>query len=328
MPNIFLYSALLIIGASGSFTRCYANVFSCKELIDTLIIDADTIYIERDLISVPEDSLLENATQPSRNNSHPWSVALSAGVNLTAARITSNSTELISLNDFLGIPYSPRANEVLGADFGYRFLQLPGSIGTIELSAFSGYAFNKIDLGFTSIKNEFELIKDSVVFFHGDEGILNMGFFFRTGAPGEGEVDSVDISLYRPKISCRTHDFFLKLRGTLDLGFRKTRFYAETGVIRRFVAPNSSNAVFYFMNESGYYQVLESKQIRPANLIVPHIGLGIEKNFAEDTVNPEKLFLVGASINASLPRSTIYNNELLSIEIGNLSFNAFVRFFL
>jgi hypothetical protein len=328
MLKIFVYSALLFIGALGSSLHCRASAFSLKELIDTLIIDSDTIYIERDLISIADDSLSENSSRTSRNNSHPWSVSLSAGVNITDTRITSNSAELIPLNDFLSIPYSPLANQVGGADFGYRFLQLPGSIGTIELSALTGYSFNKIDFGFSSVENELELNADSIVFFRGDEGILNMGYFVVTGAPGEGEVDSVDISLNRPRISSRTHDLSLKLRGTLDLGFRKTRFYAETGVIRRFVAPHSSNGVFYFMNENGYYQVLESKQIRPVNLIVPHIGLGIEKNFAEDTGNPEQLFLIGASIHASLPRSTIYNDEFLSIEISNFSFNAFVRFFL
>ena len=327
MPRICYYSAVLTFGVLFSSLHSWGISSFFKVHIDTLIIDSDTIYIERDEISIISDTLSEKSANPIPKNSHPWSASISTGLNLTGARLNANSAEFLPLDDFLGSPYKPMPSMSVGADFGFRFLRLPSNRGTIELSACGGYIQNKIVIGYTGIKDPSELENDSIEFFSADGGILNMGFFVVTGGPGVGEVDTVDISLNSSKISYRTHDVAMKLRATLNLGQRNLRWFAETGVIRRFIEPQTSDETFYFINASGSYQVLESEQVRPGNLLVPHFALGLEKSVETSLVNKDQFFVLGAVFNASLPSSMIYNDEFFSIELRSFSLNAFARFF-
>lgn len=327
MPRIYYYSAVLTLGALCSSLHSWGFSSFFKVHIDTLIIDSDTIYIEKDEISSTSDTVSEKSANPIHKNSHPWSASISTGLNITDARLNANSAEFLPLDDFLGSPYKPMPSMSVGADFGFRFLRLPSIRGTIELSACGGYIHNKVVIGYTGIKDPFELENDSIEFFSADGGVLNMGYFVVTGGPDDGEVDTVDISLNSSKISYRTHDVAAKLRATFNPAHRKVMWFAETGVIRRYVEPQTSDDTFYFINENGSYQALESEQVRPGNLLVPHFAVGMERSVETSLVNQDQFFTLGAVFNASLPSSMIYNDDFFSIELRSFSFNAFARFF-
>ncbi len=322
---IFFSTILLATACPNLSFAVSSTAFSLSS--DTLIIDSDTIYIEQDQVMLPEDSLPSEAFLPARKSLHPWSLSFLSGANLTHTEVYANNSSLLPLAQFMGNAIKPQLNLALGTDIGFRFLTLPGELGTIELSAMLGYLYNRVKISCTSIQDNAQLAEDSIVFFKEDGGLLNMGYFVVTESPDIGEVDSVDIALAYPKISFTSHDLALKLRATLNKGSRKARVFLETGIIRRFIGASNSNNQFYFLNETGQYNVIPVDQVKPAKLIVPHFGLGIEGKVNPDAAIQDRFLTLGATLNASFPSSTIYSDAYFSMDIRNYSLYVFARYF-
>lgn len=276
---------------------------------------------------LPEDSLPAEALRQVSKSSHPWCVSFLSGVNLTHTSVYGNDGALIPLTRFMGNTNKPQINLAVGTEIGFRFLELPGELGTIELSAMTGYLYNRVKIGYTSVQDEAQLNEDSIIFFKEDSGLLNMGFFVVTDTPDIGEVDSVDIALNYPKIAFTSHDVAIKLRATLNKGARRPRFFVETGIIRRFVNSVTSGLPFYFINETGEYHAVLPQQVRPGKLIVPHFGIGFEAKLTPLSMNQDRFLMVGASMNTSMPSSTIYSDAYFSMDIRNYALYVFARYF-
>ncbi len=326
MSRIFLNSFLLCLGAISLAQTCVAAKMSWIASADTLIIDSDTIYIEQDQVQLPEDSLPSENLKRSKLHSNPWSASFAIGINLTHPEILKNSSEFQPLNDFIGLPYKPQPNVVAGGDIGYRFLSILGNQGTIELAAISGYQFNKVKIGYSSVDDPAELNKDSLLFFKEDAGELLMGYFVVTSTPLIGEADSSYIFLRKSKLNFQAHDVVIKLRATLNNGPRRARFFFETGVVQRFMRVSSSEESIYFLNENGKYNIIEVDQMKPRNIIAPHFAFGTEKRFDEG-INQDRYFTLGATFSASLPAASFYGNDYFDIEVRNYALQVFARYF-
>lgn len=326
MPRIFLNSIILWMGVIVLAPSCVAASSLWMITGDTLIIDSDTIYIEQDQVQLPEDSLPGENVKRSRVPSNPWSASLSVGVNVTHPEILKNSVEFQPLNDFIGLPYKLQPNVVAGADLGYRFLSIPGNQGTIELAAISGYQFNKVKMGFSAVDNPLELTKDSLLFFKEESGELLMGYFFVTGQPSQGEADSTYIFLRKAKLNFQSHDVSVKLRATLSNGPRRTRFFFETGIVKRFTQGAQTDERIYFINGNGSYKVVEAQHMKVRSIIVPHFAIGAEKR-VDPEINQDTYLTLGASFSASLPAAAFYGDDYFDIEIRSYALQVFARYF-
>jgi len=326
LRSCFYNIVLFVVAASlplGVFATNDCSFF----VADTLIIDSDTIYIEQDQVLLPEDSL-PSAAQPLRQFRRPQlSASFSLGANVTQSSFQSISGAFTPLNEFVGMAHTPQANVAAGADVGVKFLTLKGNLGNIELSAIAGYSFNKMKFRYATIEDPLQLNADSVLFFEAQENELLMGFFTLTEPPFIGEVDTLYVPLQSSLLDYRTHDVSVKLRATLNRGTRRARYFLETGIVKRFVAMQSTDDSFYFMNENGSYISTMANQVKPGNLLVPHFAIGAEKSIFADGATQDRFFTLGAFVNLSVPSVMIYEDELMTIESSNSGVHVFARYF-
>jgi len=294
---------------------------------DTLIIDSDTIYIEQDEVLLPEDSLSTGTRQIKQTRRNPLSASLSVGANFTQTNVQSMSGAFTPLNQFVGLGHKLQVNLAAGGDVGVQFLTLKGKLGDIELSAIAGYALNKIKIRYSTIKDPLQLNADSVLFFDAQDSELLMGFFTLTEPPFVGEVDTLSIPLQSSVLSYRSHDVSAKLRATLNRGNRRARYFLETGIVRRFVAMQSTEESFYFLNENGSYSSTVANRMKSGNLLVPHFAVGAEKSILVGGTTQDRFFTLGAVVNLSVPSVMIYEDERMSMECKNYGVHFFARYF-
>jgi len=323
----FFYSIFLCSAAA-----CLPlSVFACNEVYflaaDTLIIDSDTIYIEQDQVLLPEDSLPASAQQLNRIARPHGSVSLSVGANVTQPTFQSTSQAFTPLNEFVGLAHAPQVNVTAGADFGVDFLTLRGNFGDLQLTAIAGYTINKIKIRYATIEDPLILNADSLLFFEAQDSELLMGFFTLTEPPFIGEVDTLYVPFESSFLDYRSNDVSAKLRATLNRGPRRTRYFLETGIVRRFVKTQSSEDSFYFLNETGAYTSTKANQVRLVNLLVPHFAVGAEKSIFTGGATQDRFFTLGAVVNLSVPSAMIYEDERMTIDSKNYSIHVFGRYF-
>ena len=321
------YNIILIVVAAGLPLNVFANNDCFFLGTDTLIIDSDTIYIEQDQVLLPEDSL--PSVNPIRKQilRPQFSASCSLGANISQSTFQSMSGAFTPLNEFVGMAHTPQVNLAVGADFGAKFLTLKGNLGDIELSAIAGYSFNKIKIRYVSIEDPLQLNADSVLFYNAQDNELLMGFFTLTEPPFIGEVDTLYVPLQSALLDYRSHDVSAKLRATLNRGNRRARYFLETGIVKRFVAMQSTEDSFYFLNENGSYTSTMSNQVKPGNLLVPHFAVGAERNIVADGASQDRFFTLGTVVNLSVPSVMIYEDELMIIESKNFGIHVFARYF-
>ena len=321
------YNIILIVVAAGLPLSVFATNGCLVLGADTLIIDSDTIYIEQDQVLLPEDSL-PSAAQPRKQVRRPQlSASFSLGANISQSSFQSMSGAFTPLNEFVGLAHTPQVNLSAGADVGVKFLTLKGSLGNIELSAITGYAFNKVKIRYTTIEDPLQLNADSVLFFEAQDNELLMGFFTLTEPPFIGEVDTLYVPLQSALLDYRSHDVSAKLRATLNRGARRARYFLETGIVKRFVAMQSTEDSFYFLNENGSYTSTMANRVKPGNLLVPHFAIGAEKSILTGSATQDSFFTLGAVVNLSVPSVIIYEDERMTIESKNYGIHVFARYF-
>ena len=72
--------------------------------LDTLIIDGDTVYIERDQIMLPEDSLPGASNKALKKVKRQlWSASVGLGLNVSNGDIQSYEGSLIPLDNVIGL---------------------------------------------------------------------------------------------------------------------------------------------------------------------------------------------------------------------------------
>lgn len=293
---------------------------------DTLIIDGDTIYVEKEEILFAPDSFPERPTlkkvSPAR-----WSAALAAGMNLSNMAVMPFSESQLPLNNFLSTAYKPMLGWTFGAEAGARFLTFRGSAGTIEIAGVAAAALQQARFQFSSIENPGELSVDSTVAYSADNGELLLQYFTLTEPPNIGEVDSIYPQLAEAEIRFGLRDVSAKFRATFYRKPNAVRYFVETGVTRRNVELSMLTNDFYLIQDNQAAVVMDESRWRTSNILVPHFAFGAEKIIQPEGMANRTFWTLGATFQLSAPAATIVRSEQFSIELRSFSLSIYGRFF-
>ncbi len=317
------------------FLTCNAQLFGATEFLsfastDTLIIDGDTIFIERQEGMLISDSTGLSEPGPSRLKRPPlriWNAAIAAGFNTSLTTWESLTSDFQSLDEFLGRKTPPKLNPLVAAEFGGRFAAVRTSGGTFELSVNTGIALNQVVSSFTTVSDFNQLAKDSVLGFGTEANELLVTYFTLTNPPDIGEVDTAFIDLQAAEIKLNTLDIPLKLRVTLQPNGSNTRMFLETGVMRRLITQTDFTGNLLLLNERGEYHPFLAEDFITKRILTPHFALGVERRIPLGNPINQQFYALGALLSASLPGLTWNNSADLSLDVGSVSITAFARFF-
>ena len=328
----FLKGLLVAILAlmSNEFLSASCKPYECFSSVDTLIIDGDTIFIERQEGLLISDSTGLTQPEPSRLKRPPlriWNVAFAAGFNTSGTSWESLTSDFQSLDEFLGRKHPAKLNPLIAAEFGGRFASIRTPGGALELSVNSGIALNQVVSAFTAVSDINQLVRDSVLGFGTEANELFVTYFAVTNPPDIGEVDTAFVDLQAAVLKLNTVDIPLKLRVTLQPNGSSTRFFLETGVMRRLITSKDFSGNLIMLNDRGEFHPFLSDDFQTKRILAPHFAVGVEKRIPMGNAINQKYYALGALLSASIPGLTWNNSADLSFDVGSVSLSAFARFF-
>lgn len=323
--RLIVFSCLLFLIAS--FRAAGAELVFLGHPTDTLILDGDTIYMEPNQVMIPIDSLPEHESGRLKIKKHVLSATIYTGLNVSTYSFQPTSGNLLLLDDFIGNPSSSKTNWVGGFDCAARFLSITGPLGTIELAGAAAFNLNRLKARYTTLKSPEVLQVDSILAFNGSGGEFDVQYLTITEPPDIGEVDSLSAELSQALLDYTAPEVSAKLRITLNRGPRAVRFFMESGVIHRNVRLKSQVNDIYLVNSSGSWQSIKPADLTGTRMLVPHIALGAEIVIPDFLRSREGFFALGASVNASMPMSTISRVDELTLQIGNVGVGLYGRYF-
>ena len=319
-----LFWALLLASSVVFGCRYEVGPFS----VDTLIIDGDTVYIERDQIMLPEDSLPGASNKElKRINRQLWTATVGLGLNVSNGDIQSYEGSLIPLDNFIGLNYAPQPNLAFHADFGACFLSVKTPRGSIDLSAIAGITRNKVKVKYTTLQDPLELNLDSIIGYGNDNHELFVEYFTRTETPEIGEVDSLYPQLKKTILEYGTTDASLKLRATFSRGPKSMRYFVESGIVKRFVTLKPTEDAFYLFNENGGMSLASPSSFSSINILVPHFAAGAEMRIRRSSGSDGSFQTVGAALSGSFPAASLNRGEQLAMQFSNFGISAYFRCF-
>jgi hypothetical protein len=323
---------VLTILALMSNDVLYASCKPCEYFspMDTLIIDGDTIFIERQEGLLISDSTGLTEPEPSRLKRPPlriWNAAVAAGFNTSITSWKSQTSDFESLDEFLGRKTPLKLNPLIAAEFGGRFASIRTAGGVFELSVNTGIALNQVVSAFTTISESNQLVKDSILGFGTEANELFVTYFTVTNPPDIGEVDTAFIDLQGAELKLNVVDIPLKLRVTLQPNGSNTRMFLETGVMRRLITRTDFTGSLIMLNERGEFHQFLSDDFQTKRILAPHFGVGAERRIPMGNAINQKYYALGALLSASIPGLTWNNSADLSFDVGSVSLTAFARFF-
>lgn len=294
---------------------------------DTLIIDGDTIYVEKEEILFSPDSFPSSSPGFRRVRPARWCAALAAGIHVSRMSSVPYSEDQPALNNFLDRPYKPLPGWTFSADAGARFLTLKGSVGTIEVAGITGLALHQARFQFASIENPSELAVDSTIAFKDDNGELLLQYFTLTEPPNIGEVDSIYPQLAEAEIRFGLRDVSAKFRATFYRKPQSIRYFVETGVIKRYVEMTTLTHDFYYIENYRAAIAMNETRWRVSNVLVPHFAFGVEKTLQTEGIADRPYWTLGTIMQFSTPAATVMRSELFAVELQNFSLAIYGRFF-
>lgn len=271
--------------------------------------------------SIPASSGQLKVVRPSR-----WSIALALGGNLSNMLTSPYNESQVPLNNYLGRAYKPLPGWSFQADVSGRFITLKGKAGTIEIASSVGVALQQARFEYSSIDNPEELNVDSVISYSSDNGELLLQYFTLTEPPDIGEVDSLYPQLSDSEFRLALRDVSAKLRATFYRSPKGIRFFAETGIIKRYVEMTLLSDDFYYISNSQLASAMNETRWRASDVLIPHFALGAEMTLSSEGVLDRNFWSIGTMLQITAPASTVLRSELFSMELKNVGISLFGRF--
>lgn len=297
---------------------------------DTLILDGDTIYIEKRQRTVNLDSLQEKLNHDiieKRVPQHRLSLAAQLGWNQTIGTFHSNYQSLAPLNNFMEKVNSRKGNLAYGLDVGYRFWDAPAKSGTVHLSGHAGLRYNEINIMSMQL-DENALAHDSIIGLQYINNRLELHYFtiFDTTDMGIiGELDTAFVQTSEALTYFKTWDIPLKLRATYHLSNTPVCVFGEVGfVYRKIVAQGQTIANNYLVNHSADWDRFDKMYFRPQDIITPMFSIGMEILLGKKGI-VSKHWSVNACLTSCLPSRAINPEGYFNIQTQNYVFSAALR---
>jgi hypothetical protein len=277
---------------------------------DTLIIDGDTISIERRHRKLNVDSLQEKSIQDlvtRKKIEHPWSVALNAGWNQTIGSYQSNYASYKPLDDFMQRPNSRVGNVSVGMDVGCAIWHRPVKQGELLLTGHIGIAYNEINITTSSVDTKsFE--EDSIIGLKYLDNQLQLHYFtiFDTTQHGIiGELDTLMLPVNKRHTHITTLDIPVRLRVTYRPSLTNLAVFGEIGIVyRQLQQKGQSIQDYYLVNEEAEYRIFDRHHFSTQNMLSPMFGIGAGYHFIKKSLL-ERHWSVYVTLTSYLPDRAI-----------------------
>jgi len=320
--NVVFTALLFLLCAVG------ANATSWPER-DTIILDGETIYIEKNEVTVNVDSLQEEADHDIRQkpvSKHLFGLAVNAGVNGTFAKYATSLSDMKPLDTFLDHNSSSKFNFTYSVEASCRLWRMPVFAGTVDLALHAGIGYNEIRVE-SSQMDESPFTLDSIVDFQHSGEQLSVIYFteFMPGT-GIGEVDTALVAITSSITKFRTLDIPLKLRCSWKRQQSPWSILLEVGIVRRLVlSSGSEKADNYVLNENARFLKLSKSEFREKQLLRPLIALGVERRIVSGGENNGQYWSVGSQLSLLFPSTALNSEALYYFNVTSSSLTFFLR---
>ncbi len=304
--------------------------FSSWPARDTLILDGDTIYIEKRERVVDLDSLQEKGNEDvakKKINQHRFSLALDASYNQTVGAFASSYKSLIPLDNFIDREKSHMSNFSPGADIGFTVWRAQLKSAELQLSAHLGFRYNEIKVKTTKL-DERVFNKDSLIQLDYIDNRLLLEYFtiFDTTDLGViGELDTAVVDVRQSVMRYRTWDVPFKICIAYRPLNSKISLYADAGILYRRLSPsNQEKTDLYLVNEQAEFVRFDRTNFRTQHVLSPMFTLGSTYHFIQKDLN-EKHWSMSLSATSCMPARTLNPEGYTSVNIRNYMFSFAVR---
>lgn len=311
---------LLFLFPTGAFA-----VFESKT--DTLIIDGEIIYIEKQEVSLDVDSLQDaynNDVKDKPVRKSFLTAGLNGGLNLTSAGYSTSAGSLTTLDEFTGQPNSLQANGMFGVDLSAVFWSFPAGKSKVSTAAMAGINLNKIRIASSVILDESPFLEDSILQLRYSQGEVFLDYFRYTSFPF-GEMDTAAVDYRREITEFSTVDIPLALRFTLSSPKSIWQYFTEIGVNVRSIRPGGKTFDNYLVNREGDLMVLRSEEFKPRSQLRPLFALGIEARLGKSDDHQKGYMTCGFRAAGSFPRSALNSGSLFVMDFSSYTTSLFLR---
>jgi hypothetical protein len=294
---------------------------------DTLIIDGEIIFIEKQEITVNVDSMekvARNDVQEKPVRKSFITAGIYSGLNLTATNFSTSSGNFVTLDDFMQKPPSVQANFLYGADVCAKIWSFENARSDVEIGVMAGINFNRIRIVSRGIDDELPFALDSVLQLRFVQDELLLDYFRITTFPF-GELDTAAIDYSSKLTEYKTIDVPLALRFSLVPKKSVWRYFAEVGLNVRRLQPGGSSHDQFLVNELGELSVLRKNEFKPVNQIRPLFALGVEGKLPKSDEHLPGFFSVGFKATTNLPAAAFNAGSLFVMEFSSHNFVLFLR---
>jgi hypothetical protein len=297
-------------------------------LPDTLIIDGETIFIEKQEVTLDVDSLEEAQRndvryKPVRNSF--LTVGLYGGMNFTSASYRTSSGNLVALDEFTDNTKSFQANFIPGFDVCAKVWSFPVGKKRIDAGVMAGLNFNKIKIASSVIQDETPFLEDSILKLRFVQGEVFLDYFREIQAPLFYELDTFNIDYRREITEYSTLDIPLALRFTLSSQNSAWQYFTEIGIAVRRIRSGGKAHDNYLVNDAGEMMVLRRSEFKAQHQLRPMFALGLEARLPKAEEQDLGFFTVGFKASASVPQSPLNAGSLFVMDFTSFATTLFLR---
>jgi len=284
---------------------------------DTIILDGETIYIEKKEVVTDLDSLQEAASHDLRarhsDRNIPLILGIYGGANLTNATHSGRVSSFSTLNNFMQMPTVKKLSFTAGLELGYAVIKKKTGALDIEMQIFSGIGFNKINIGAYSL-DENAMDRDSVIQLNRKGDNLELIYFEATDTIENtiiGELRTIGVSVEEKVIELSTIDIPLKFRFLIGKSNSQYRFFLDAGILYRMISIKSIPNQFLVSPDGRYLKIDGEKFDAVDKLIYPHFAFGAMRSFDKKDLGKNLLsrLSLGASLQAQLKDASVNMNS-------------------
>lgn len=314
------------------FLFAFCNAHALILPADTIIIDGETIFIEKNYQDVDMDSLEKASRSDLKKRTLPvhfFSAALHAGLNETIGTYGTSMSSFEPFNNFVEDKTTFKSNFTAALDIGAKFWEFPAMNGTVDLAVHAGVAFNKVNIQSNSFDTD-SLIRDrNILLRYTDQELVLEYFKIIDPEFQSGELDTAIIPITKSLVSYAAMDVPLKLHAAYSPVKSKWNFNLEAGILSRFILQNQAKSQdFYLVNSTGEYLILDKEEFKPQRMLRPVFSAGAERRLESKSDGSDSFFSIGTQLNAVLPATALNSGSLFYTDVKSYGLTLFVRFHL
>lgn len=297
---------------------------------DTIIIDGDTIYIEKRERTLNVDSLQEEANDDvitKRIPQHRFSMALNMGWNSTIGTFQSAYESYQPLDNFIDRKNSHKGNISPSLDIGIRFWGTVMEKGELHLSVHSGIQYNEINI-FSSQMDQSPFAHDSIFQLMYLDSQLQLEYFNIFDTTDQGIIGELDTAIVKTEQSLnyfQTWDIPFKLRATYLFPNTQISLFAEAGVIYRVVqSSGQTKRDNYLVNAKAEFRRFEKNLFQPDDIITPIFSVGSNYHLSEKGL-AEKHWSIHVAATVTLPSRALNPEAFYILQARSFMLSAGLR---